>query len=155
MKKNKKDVLAAALGIAVLAAIVLAVVAAIILIDAGLLRLLGARGDSFWHLAGYVLLSSAIGLPLELFTNGLARALFDLGWVSRRMANFLYIPLDTLCSALAFWAADLLLDGVEATGFAILAVALVSALCSQPIERARRRKGLPRDDGQGGGTPAA
>lgn len=151
MKKNKKDILAAVLGIALIAAIVLAVLAAVILVDAGLLYLLGARSGSFGQLVGYVLLSSAIGLPLELFTNGLARALFDLGWASRRMANFLYIPLDTLCSALAFWVADLLLDGVEATGLAILVVALVSALCSQPIEKARRRKGPPQE---GGGSPA-
>lgn len=98
MKKNKKDILAAILGIVVTAAVVLAVVAVIILIDAGLLCLLGVRSASFGHLVGYVLLASVVGLPLELFTNGLAGALFRLGWASRRMANLLYIPLDTLCS---------------------------------------------------------
>lgn len=72
MKKNKKDILAAILGIVVTAAVVLAVVAVIILIDAGLLCLLGVRSASFGHLVGYVLLASVVGLPLELFTNGLA-----------------------------------------------------------------------------------
>ena len=80
MKKNKKDILAAILGIVVTAAVVLAVVAVIILIDAGLLCLLGVRSASFGHLVGYVLLASVVGLPLELFTNGLAGALFRLGW---------------------------------------------------------------------------
>lgn len=75
MKKNKKDILAAILGIVVTAAVVLAVVAVIILIDAGLLCLLGVRSASFGHLVGYVLLASVVGLPLELFTNGLAGAL--------------------------------------------------------------------------------
>ena len=149
MKKNKKDILAAILGIVVTAAVVLAVVAVIILIDAGLLCLLGVRSASFGHLVGYVLLASVVGLPLELFTNGLAGALFRLGWASRRMANLLYIPLDTLCSALAFWGTDLLLDQVEAIGFAILIVALVSAVFSQPIEKVKQNseKRTGKDDG--------
>ena len=96
---------------------------------------------------GYVLLASVVGLPLELFTNGLAGALFRLGWASRRMANLLYIPLDTLCSALAFWGTDLLLD--QANGFAILIVALVSAVFSQPIEKVKQNseKRTGKDDG--------
>ena len=149
MKKNKKDLLAASLGSVVTAAVVLAVVAVIILIDAGLLCLLGVRSASFGHLVGYVLLASVVGLPLELFTNGLAGALFRLGWASRRMANLLYIPLDTLCSALAFWGTDLLLDQVEANGFAILIVALVSAVFSQPIEKVKQNseKRTGKDDG--------
>lgn len=149
MKKNKKDILAAILGIVVTAAVVLAVVAVIILIDAGLLCLLGVRSASFGHLVGYVLLASVVGLPLELFTNCLAGALFRLGWASRRMANLLYIPLDTLCSALAFWGTDLLLDQVEANGFAILIVALVSAVFSQPIEKVKQNseKRTGKDDG--------
>ena len=149
MKKNKKDILAAILGVVVTAAVVLAVVAVIILIDAGLLCLLGVRSASFGHLVGYVLLASVVGLPLELFTNGLAGALFRLGWASRRMANLLYIPQDTLCSALAFWGTDLLLDQVEANGFAILIVALVSAVFSQPIEKVKQNseKRTGKDDG--------
>ena len=83
LEQNKKDILAAILGIVVTAAVVLAVVAVIILIDAGLLCLLGVRSASFGHLVGYVLLASVVGLPLELFTNGLAGALFRLGWASR------------------------------------------------------------------------
>ena len=96
-----------------------------------------------------MLLASVVGLPLELFTNGLAGALFRLGWASRRMANLLYIPLDTLCSALAFWGTDLLLDQVEANGFAILIVALVSAVFSQPIEKVKQNseKRTGKDDG--------
>ena len=103
------------------------------------------RPSSWWTpgfgwLIGYALLSSVIGLPLELFTNGLAGALFRLGWATRRQANLLYIPLDTLCSALVFRAADLLMPQVEANALAILVTGLLSALCSQPIEKARQRK---------------
>ena len=104
--------------------------------------IVGVRYTSFGWLIGYVVFSSVIGLPLELFTNGLAGALFRLGWATRRQANLLYIPLDTLCSALVFWAADLLMPQVEANALAILVTGLLSALCSQPIEKARQRKRL-------------
>ena len=136
----KKNFWGAVLGVLLAVHLVLAVVAAVILVDAGLLHLLGVRYTSFGWLIGYVLLSSVIGLPLELFTNGLAGALFRLGWATRRQANLLYIPLDTLCSALVFWAADLLMPQVEANALAILVTGLLSALCSQPIEKARQRK---------------
>ena len=136
----KKNFWGAVLGVLLVVLLVLAVVAAVVLVDAGLLHLLGVRYASFGWLVGYVLLSSVIGLPLELFTNGLAGALFRLGWATRRQANLLYIPLDTLCSALVFWAADLLMPQVEANALAVLVTGLLSALCSQPIEKARQRK---------------
>lgn len=138
MKKNTWGLV---LGVILVVAVVLAVVAVIVLIDAGLLHLLGVRYTSFGWLFGYVLIAAMIGIPLELFTNGFARALFQLGWASRGMANFLYIPLDTLCSALAFWGTDLLIDQVEANGLAILIVGLLSAIFSQPIEKVKPSRG--------------
>ena len=150
----KKNTLGSFFGVILLAAVVLAVVAAIVLMDAGLLHLLGVRYTSFGWLAGYVLLAAVIGLPLELFTNGLAGALFQLSWASRRMANFLYIPLDTLCSALAFWGTDLLMDQVEANGLAILAVGLLSAIFSQPIEKVKQRRGEANEEDEDGGGPS-
>ena len=143
----KKNFWGTVLGVLLVLLLVLAVVAAVVLVDAGLLHLLGVRYTSFGWLMSYVVLSSVVGLPLELFTNGLAGALFRLGWASRRQANLLYIPLDTLCSALVFWAADLLMPQVEANGLAVLVTGLLSALCSQPIEKARQRKGSGQDDG--------
>lgn len=143
----KKKFWGALPGVLLAVLLVLAVVAAVILLDAGLLHLMGVRYASFGWLVGYIVLSSVIGLPLELFTNGLAGALFRLGWASRRQANLLYIPLDTLCSALVFWAADLLMPQVEANALAILVTGLLSALCSQPIEKARKGKGAGQDDG--------
>ena len=111
----------------------------------GLLRLLGFQYDSLGWLALYLLLSAALGLPLELFTNGLARALYRLGRATRRQANLLYIPLDALCSCFIFWLVDALMDSVEATGLSILALALIFALLSQPIGRGRGP-----DGGEGG-----
>ncbi len=136
-----KRFLTGALGLLAVVVLVAVIIGGILLVDAGLLHLLGARYTSLGWLVGYVLLAAVIGLPLELFTNGLARALFQLGWASRRIANFLYIPLDTLCSALAFWATDLLIDQVAANGLAILAVGLLSAIFSQPIEKVKQRRG--------------
>ena len=111
----------------------------------GLLRLLGFWYDSLGWLALYLLLSAALGLPLELFTNGLARALYRLGRVTSWQANLLYTPLDALCSCFIFWLVDALMDSVEATGLSILALALIFALLSQPIGRGRGP-----DRGEGG-----
>ena len=115
------------------------------LLLSGLLRLLGFQYDSLGWLALYLLLSAALGLPLELFTNGLARALYRLGRATRWQANLLYIPLDALCSCFIFLLVDALMDSAEGTGLSILALALIFALLSQPIGRGRGP-----DRGEGG-----
>ena len=107
------------------------------LLLSGLLRLLGFQYDSLGWLALYLLLSAALGLPLELFTNGLARAIYKRGRATRRQANLLYISLDVLCSCFIFWLVDALMDSVEGTGLSILALALIFALLSQPIGKGR------------------
>ena len=103
------------------------------LVFSGLLQLLGFQYRSLGWLVLYLLISAALGLPLELFTNGLARALYRLGKATRRQANLLFIPLDTLCSFFIFWLVDACIDAVTATGLSILVLALLFALLSQPI----------------------
>ena len=103
------------------------------LVFSGLLQLLGFQYRSLGWLVLYLLISAALGLPLELFTNGLARALYRLGKATRRQANLLFIPLDTLCSFFIFWLVDACMDAVTATGLSILVLALLFALLSQPI----------------------
>ena len=134
----KKNPLVPILGGGVIAALVLGVMAVIVLVDAGLLHLLGVRCDSFGWLVLYVLVEAVLGLPLELFTAGLTKALVKLGWASPRLANLLYIPLDALCTVFAFWVAP-----VEANLLAVLVVGLLSALFSRPVKQAVRRKKTP------------
>lgn len=136
----KKNPLVPILGGGVIAALVLGVMAVIVLVDAGLLHLLGVRCDSFGWLVLYVLVEAVLGLPLELFTAGLTKALVKLGWASPRLANLLYIPLDSLCTVFAFWVADMLMEPVEANLLAVLVVGLLSALFSRPVKQAVRRK---------------
>ena len=133
----KKNPLVPILGGGVIAALVLGVMAVIVLVDAGLLHLLGVRCDSFGWLVLYVLVEA------ELFTAGLTKALVKLGWASPRLANLLYIPLDTLCTVFAFWVADMLMEPVEANLLAVLVVGLLSALFSRPVKQAVRRKKTP------------
>lgn len=73
-----KKFFASLLGVLLLTAIIIGVFAVILLADAGLLHLLGVRYDSFGWLLAYVAISAVVGIPLELFTNGSARALFSL-----------------------------------------------------------------------------
>ena len=107
----------------------------------GLLRLLGFQYRSLGWLVLYLLASAALGLPLELFTNGLAKALYKLGKVTRRQANLFFIPLDTLCSFFIFWLVDVFMDSVTATSLSILVLALIFALLSQPIGKGDRPDG--------------
>ena len=103
------------------------------LVFSGLLQLLGFQYRSLGWLVLYLLISAALSLPLELFTNGLARVLYRLGKATRRQANLLFIPLDTLCSFFIFWLVDACIDAVTATGLSILVLALLFALLSQSI----------------------
>ena len=116
------------------------------LVFSGLLRLLGFQYQSLGWLVVYLLASAALGLPLELFTNGLVRALYKLGRATWRQANLLFIPLDTLCSCFIFWLVDACMEAVTATGLSILVLALIFALLSQPI-------GKRDEPGGGGETP--
>ena len=134
----KKNPLVPILGGGVIAALVLGVMAVIVLV-----HLLGVRCDSFGWLVLYVLVEAVLGLPLELFTAGLTKALVKLGWASPRLANLLYIPLDALCTVFAFWVADMLMEPVEANLLAVLVVGLLSALFSRPVKQAVRRKKTP------------
>ena len=150
----KKNPLVPILGGGVIAALVLGVMAVIVLVDAGLLHLLGVRCDSFGWLVLYVLVEAVLGLPLELFTAGLTKALVKLGWASPRLANLLYIPLDALCTVFAFWVADMLMEPVEANLLAVLVVGLLSALFSRPVKQAaplHHWQGYPHLLGSAGG----
>ena len=142
----KRNLWGAILGGIAAGALILGILAAVILAEAGLLHLLGVRYAAFGWLVVYVLLAAVLGLPLELFTNGLARALYRLGKATRRQANLLFIPLDTLCSFFIFWLVDACMDAVTATGLSILVLALLFALLSQPI-------GKKEKPGGDGGTP--
>ena len=138
----KKNLITALLALGLMGSLV----ALEALVFSGLLKLLGFQYRSLGWLVLYLLVSAALGLPLELFTNGLARALYRLGKATRRQANLLFIPLDTLCSCFIFWLVDACMDAVTATGLSILVLALLFALLSQPI-------GKKEKPGGDGGTP--
>lgn len=124
-------------------------VAVLILIDAGLLCLLGVRSASFGHLVGYVLLASVVGLPLELFTNGLAGALFRLAGPAAEWQICCTFRWIRCAPPLRFGERIFWLDQVEANGFAILIVALVSCSLFPAIEKVKQNseKRTGKDDG--------
>ena len=132
-----KRLLGGILGVLLIAVLVMGVMALVVLANAGILHLLGVQYASFGWLVGYVLIAAIVGLPLELITNSLAKALFETGRANRLQANFLYIPLDALCSAFVFWVIDVLMPQIEANGFALIVSGLITAMFSLPIEKTR------------------
>ena len=72
------------------------------LVGGNVMRLFGFRYDSVGQLLLYFLLGELIGLPLDLISTALPKALYRMGKVDRRQGNLLYIPMDTLFTIAAF-----------------------------------------------------
>ena len=135
MKEKLKKWLAGLLGSGIIALIVLAVFAVTALAGGNLMRLFGFRYESVWQLLLYFLAGAVIGLPLELFSTALPKALYAMKKVSRWQANLLYIPLDMLFTMLAFWLADRLMDSVSASGLALWVLGFWLAVTTLPVPK--------------------
>ena len=129
--------------------IIFVVFAVIALLGGNLMALFGFRYESTGALLLYFLAGGLIGFPLEVFSTALPQALYDLGQIDRRQANFLYIPLDTLCTMLAFWIADQLMASVSASVLCLGVLGLCMSLTTLPMKRERRDS----PQGPGGGEP--
>lgn len=135
MKEKLQKILDAVLGAGAVLFIVFAVFAALALLGGNLMALFGFRYRSVGQLVLYFLLVELISFPLDLFCQGLPRALYERGKADWRQVNLLYIPLDAFCTFAAFWLADRMMDGVSATSFSLWVIALVIALLTQPVKK--------------------
>ncbi len=140
MRERLGKLLASAAGGGAMCLILFAVFAAVALLSGNLMTLLGFRYASTGHLLLYFLAAEVISLPLDLFCQGLPRALYELGKVRKWEANLLYVPLEAMCTVFSFWLVDRFMDSVSATGISLWAMALIMALLSQPVKKARKEK---------------
>lgn len=135
MKEKLQKVLGAVLGVGTVFFIVFIFFVVVALLSGNLMALFGFRYRSVGQLVLYFLLVELVGLPFDLFCQGLPRALYHLGRLDRRQANLFYIPLDAFCTFAAFWLADLMMESVSATGMSLWVIALVMALLTQPVKK--------------------
>ena len=120
--------------------LVAGVIVALALLGGQLMAVFGFRYQSAGQLVLYFLLVELISFPLDMICQGLPRALYDFKKLSRWQANTLYIPMDALCTMLAFWVADLCMDSVSATGLSLWVIAFVLALITLPVSKERPRR---------------
>lgn len=135
MKEKLKELAASAIVVGVAAAVVFGAVAITALLGGNLMALFGFRYESVGQLLLYFLLTELVDFPLDLFCQGLPKALYQVGRVDRRQANLLYVPMDALCGIFSFWLADQLMSSVSATGLSLWIIAFVMALTSLPVKK--------------------
>lgn len=135
MKEKLKKLLAGLLGSGIMVLLLFGVFAVVALIGGNVMRLFGFRYDSVGQLLLYFLLGEVLGLPLDLLSTALPKALYHMGKVNRRQGNLLYIPMDALFTMAAFWLADGLMASVSTTGLSLCILGLGTALTTLPIKK--------------------
>lgn len=135
MKEKLKKLLAGLLGSGIMVLLLFGVFAVVALIGGNVMRLFGFRYDSVGQLLLYFLLGEVLGLPLDLLSTALPKALYHMGKVDRRQGNLLYIPMDALFTMAAFWLADQFMDNVSTTGLSLCILGLGTALTTLPIKK--------------------
>lgn len=135
MKEKIQKWVGALLGGSVIALIFFGAFAVVALIGGNVMELFGFRYDSVGQLLLYFLMGELLGLPLDLLSTALPRALYQLGKVNRRQGNLLYIPMDALFTMGVFWFVDQWMDSVCATGLSLCIIGIGLALITLPIKK--------------------
>ena len=135
MREKIKQMLGTLLGSGVLLLIVLAVFAAVSFLGGNFMTLFGFSYESVGSLLLYFVAGELMSLPLEIGIVGTSRALYRQGYVSRRQANLLYIPLDTIATIFAYWMADQLMSDVSASGLSLWMLGFCAAVLTVPIRK--------------------
>ena len=99
------------MGSGIMILLLFGVFAVVALVGGNVMRLFGFRYDSVGQLLLYFLLGEVLGLPLDLLSTALPKALYHMGKVNHRQGNLLYIPVDALFTMAAFWLADRFMEG--------------------------------------------
>ena len=116
-------------------ALMLAVVAALALVGGNFMTLFGFRYHSVGQLILYFLLVELVSLPLDGICQSLPRALHHMGKVNHLQGNMLYIPMDTMCTYLAFWLVDQYMMSVRATELSLWIISFALALITLPLRK--------------------
>lgn len=135
MKEKLKKWLAGLLGSGIMILLLFGVFAVVALIGGNVMKLFGFRYDSVGQLLLYFLLGEVLGLPLDLLSTALPKALYHMGKVNRRQGNLLYIHMDALFTMAAFWLADQFMDSVSTTGLSLCILGFGTALATLPIKK--------------------
>lgn len=110
-------------------ALLIIIVLAIIAIFSGaIMRLLGFEYESIGGFILYFIIASVVSYPINLIAGALPKALLNLDRITREIAIFMYVLLDTIATFYGFYIVDYFMPSVSANTISLIVLALVFAL---------------------------
>ena len=95
-----------------------------------LLVIFGFEFASVWTGVIFAVLLCAISLPLEIFASAIPRALFELGKISTRTAQILFVVLDASATFAVLALLDYFMNDVSILSISAFIIAFTLALFS-------------------------
>ena len=131
MKKKIKERFASAIAYGLLAGLIIGIVAVIAYFGGAVMKIFGFEYESPGSIVLFFLITMMVGLPAEIFTGALPKALLSLEKLTLRGAKILSVVLDTTATAVTMAIVDYFMDSVSATDLSILVISLILALLSK------------------------
>ncbi len=142
MKEKLKKLLAGLLGSGIMVLLLFGTFAVVALVGGNVMRLFGFHYESVGQLLLYFLLGELLGLPLDLFSTALPKALYHMGKGKSPAGKFPLHPYGCLIyHGRLFWLADRWMDSVSTTGLSLCILGFGTAWPPCPSRRKTERKG--------------
>lgn len=122
-KKSKKAIIFI-IGIA----LIIAVLSIFAIFSASIMNLLGFEYDSIGSFILYFVIASFVSYPMNLIAGALPKALLKLKKISKQVAMFIYIVLDTVATSLGFYLVDISMSSVSSSIISIVVISLIFAV---------------------------
>ena len=122
-KKSKKAIIFI-IGIA----LIIAVLSIFAIFSASIMNLLGFEYDSIGSFILYFVIASFVSYPMNLIAGALPKALLKLKKISKQVAMFIYIVLDTVATSLEFYLVDISMSSVSSSIISIVVISLIFAV---------------------------
>lgn len=122
-KKSKKAIIFI-IGIA----LIIVVLSIFAIFSASIMNLLGFEYDSIGSFILYFVIASFVSYPMNLIAGALPKALLKLKKISKQVAMFIYIVLDTVATSLGFYLVDISMSSVSSSIISIVVISLIFAV---------------------------
>lgn len=122
--KNSKKAIIFIIGIA----LIIAVLSIFAIFSASIMNLLGFEYDSIGSFILYFVIASFVSYPMNLIAGALPKALLKLKKISKQVAMFIYIVLDTVATSLGFYLVDISMSSVSSSIISIVVISLIFAV---------------------------
>ena len=122
--KESKKAIIFIIGIA----LIIAVLSIFAIFSASIMNLLGFEYDSIGSFILYFVIASFVSYPMNLIAGALPKALLKLKKISKQVAMFIYIVLDTAATSLGFYLVDISMSSVSSSIISIVVISLIFAV---------------------------